>query len=60
LISFLLLVAGGAIGASMQRWYHMQRWYNWSKETTTARHLLRCRPIARPRNPMPPAAVRTR
>jgi len=22
LVSFLLLVAGGAIGASMQRWYH--------------------------------------
>ncbi len=29
LVSFLLLVAGGAIGASMQRWYH------WSAATTT-------------------------
>jgi uncharacterized BrkB/YihY/UPF0761 family membrane protein len=25
LVSFLLLVAGGAIGASMQRWYHWSR-----------------------------------
>src|SRR5215216_6931759 len=35
LVSFLLLVAGGAIGASMQRWYH------WSAATTTAWNLLR-------------------
>jgi len=35
LVSFLLLVAGGAIGASMQRWYH------WSTATTTTWNLLR-------------------
>src|SRR5215218_2495251 len=35
LVSFLLLVAGGAIGGSMQRWYH------WSAATTTAWNLLR-------------------
>jgi YihY family inner membrane protein len=35
LVSFLLLVAGGAIGASMQRWYH------WSAATTTTWNLLR-------------------
>jgi YihY family inner membrane protein len=35
LVSFLLLVAGGAIGASMQRWYH------WSAAITTAWNLLR-------------------
>jgi YihY family inner membrane protein len=35
LVSFLLLVAGGAIGASMQRWYH------WSAATTTLWNLLR-------------------
>ena len=35
LASFLLLVAGGAIGASMQRWYH------WSAATTTTWNLLR-------------------
>ena len=35
LVSFLLLVAGGAIGASMQRWYH------WSPTTTTIWNLLR-------------------
>jgi YihY family inner membrane protein len=35
LVSFLLLVAGGAIGASMQRWYH------WNAATTTTWNLLR-------------------
>jgi YihY family inner membrane protein len=35
LVSFLLLVAGSAIGASMQRWYH------WSTATTTTWNLLR-------------------
>src|SRR5215208_210508 len=35
LVSFLLLVAGGAIGASMQRWYH------WSAATTTAWNIAR-------------------
>ncbi len=35
LVSFLLLVAGGAIGASMRRWYH------WSAATTTTWNLLR-------------------
>jgi YihY family inner membrane protein len=35
LVSFLLLVAGGAIGASMQRWYH------WSAATTMTWNLLR-------------------
>jgi YihY family inner membrane protein len=35
LVSFLLLVAGGAIGASMQRWYR------WSAATTTTWNLLR-------------------
>ena len=35
LVSFLLLVAGSAIGASMQRWYH------WSAATTTTWNLLR-------------------
>jgi YihY family inner membrane protein len=35
LVSFLLLVAGGAIGASMQRWYH------WSAATTTTWNLMR-------------------
>jgi YihY family inner membrane protein len=35
LVSFLLLVAGGAIGASMQRWYH------WDPAAVTAWNLLR-------------------
>jgi uncharacterized BrkB/YihY/UPF0761 family membrane protein len=35
LVSFLLLVAGGAVGASMRRWYH------WSAATVTAWNLLR-------------------
>jgi uncharacterized BrkB/YihY/UPF0761 family membrane protein len=35
LVSFLLLVAGGAIGASMQCWHH------WSAATTTTWNLLR-------------------
>ena len=35
LISFLLLVAGGAIGASMQRWYH------WDTAAATIWNLLR-------------------
>ena len=35
LVSFLLLVAGGAIGASMQRWYR------WSAASTTTWNLLR-------------------
>ena len=35
LVSFLMLVAGGAIGASMQRWYH------WSAAATTTWTLLR-------------------
>ena len=35
LVSFLLLVAGGAIGASMQRWYH------WSRAGLTTWNLLR-------------------
>ena len=35
LVSFLLLVAGGAIGASMQRWYH------WSAATSMIWNLLR-------------------
>jgi YihY family inner membrane protein len=39
LVSFLLLVAGGAIGASMQRWYH------WNAATTTTWNLLR-RPMS--------------
>ena len=35
LVSFLLLVAGGAIGASMQRWYH------WNTAAATIWNLLR-------------------
>jgi YihY family inner membrane protein len=35
LVSFLLLVAGGAIGASMRRWYH------WDTAAVTAWNLLR-------------------
>jgi YihY family inner membrane protein len=35
LVSFLMLVAGGAIGASMRRWYH------WSAAAVTAWNLLR-------------------
>jgi YihY family inner membrane protein len=35
LVSFLLLVAGGAIGASMQRWYH------WDTAAVTTWNLLR-------------------
>jgi YihY family inner membrane protein len=35
LVSFLLLVAGGAIGASMQRWYH------WSTAAVTTWNLMR-------------------
>jgi YihY family inner membrane protein len=35
LVSFLLLVAGGAIGASMERWYH------WDAAATTIWNLLR-------------------
>jgi YihY family inner membrane protein len=35
LVSFLLLVAGGAIGASMRRWYH------WESATATAWNLAR-------------------
>jgi YihY family inner membrane protein len=35
LVSFLMLVAGGAIGASMQRWYH------WSPATATAWNIVR-------------------
>jgi YihY family inner membrane protein len=35
LVSFLMLVAGGAIGASMQRWYH------WGAAATTTWTLLR-------------------
>lgn len=37
LVSFLLLVAGGAIGASMQRWYH------WSEAGVLAWNIARWR-----------------